>query len=84
MRAEVGPRAVAPDYEPTDPTGKHCKLSELQGPDPIMIVLEPGLMAIGPDGDITSPDMKAAWERGEKDHFYPDRKSSTKVFQEQE
>ena len=34
-----------------------------------------------PDWDITSPEMKAAWERGEKDRF---GKSYAKVFREQE
>ena len=33
-----------------------------------------------PDWDITSPEMKAAWARGEKDRFYPYGKSLAKVF----
>ena len=37
-----------------------------------------------PDWDITSADLKAAWSRGEKDHFYPYGKSYAKVFAEQE
>jgi peroxiredoxin len=37
-----------------------------------------------PDWDITSADLKAAWARGEKDHFYPYGKSYAKVFAEQE
>jgi peroxiredoxin len=37
-----------------------------------------------PDWDITRPDIKAAWERGEKDRFYPYGKSYAKVFGEQE
>jgi len=37
-----------------------------------------------PDLDITSPEMKAAWARGEKDRFYPYGKSLAKVFAEQE
>ena len=37
-----------------------------------------------PDWDITSPEMKAAWERGEKDRFYPYGKSYAEVFAEQE
>jgi hypothetical protein len=37
-----------------------------------------------PDWDITSPEMKAAWERGEKDRFYPYGKTYAKVFGEQE
>jgi hypothetical protein len=37
-----------------------------------------------PDWDIASPEMKAAWERGEKHLFYPYGKSYAKVFGEQE
>src|SRR5437868_1396896 len=37
-----------------------------------------------PDWDITSPEMKAAWQRGEKDRFFPYGKSYAKVFSEQE
>ena len=37
-----------------------------------------------PDWDITRPDFKAAWERGEKDRFYPYGKSFAQVFAEQE
>jgi peroxiredoxin len=198
MRPDIAPGAVFPDYELTDHTGKHRKLSDLQGPDPMIlvlsrgafcpkdrrqaeglielhremevgycrlvtistdnlattneyrtgvgahwtflsdagrkvqkdldiaeytdpthdpmiphtIVLEPGLIVytlyVGywffgrptveelrqdlrvvlqkcrPDWDITSPEMKAAWQRGEKDRFYPYGKSYAKVFGEQE
>jgi len=37
-----------------------------------------------PDWDITNPEMKAAWERGEKNRFYPYGKSYAKIFGEQE
>jgi peroxiredoxin len=37
-----------------------------------------------PDWDIADPSLKAAWERGEKDRFYPYGKSYAKVFAEQE
>jgi hypothetical protein len=37
-----------------------------------------------PDWDITTPEMKAAWARGEKDRVYPYGKSYAKVFGEQE
>jgi peroxiredoxin len=198
MRADIAPGAVFPDYELTDHTGKRRKLSDLQGPDPMIhvlcrggfcpkarrqaeglveldremevgycclvtistdtlmetneyrtgigahraflsdagrkvqkdleiaeytdathdpmiphtIVLEPGLVVfkiysgylyfarstteelrqdlraisrkIRPDWDITRPERKAAWERGEKDCFYPYGKSFAKVFGEQE
>jgi peroxiredoxin len=37
-----------------------------------------------PDWDIASAELKAAWNRGEKDRFYPYGKSYAKVFAEQE
>ena len=36
------------------------------------------------DWDITTPEQKAAWQRGEKDRFYPYGKSYAKVFGEQD
>src|SRR5947209_20092431 len=42
MRADIVAGAVFPDYELTDHTGKHRKLSDLQGPDPMMLVLSSG------------------------------------------
>lgn len=198
MRADIVPGAPFPDYELTDHAGKRRKLSDLQGPDPMIvvlsrgsfcpkdrrqaegllqlhremevgycrlvtistdnlfmtneyrssvgahwpflsdagrtiqkdldiaeytdpthdpmiphvIVLEPGLIVFRiyngywyfgrptmeelrqdlravlkkcrPDWDITAPELKAAWERGEKNRFYPYGKSYAKVFGEQE
>ena len=198
MREDIVAGAVFPDYELTDHTGKHRKLSELQGPDPMIlvlsrggfcpkdrrqgeglvqlhreievgycrlvtistdnlietnefragvdahwpflsdparkvqkdldiveytdpthnpmiphtIVLEPGLIVFKiyngywyfgrptieelrhdlrgvlqkcrPDWDIATPELRAAWERGEKQRFYPYGKSYAKVFAEQE
>jgi peroxiredoxin len=197
MRADIVPGALFPDYELTDHAGKRRKLSDLQGPDPMIlvlsrgsfcpkdrrqaeglvqlhremevgycrlvtistdnlietnenrtavdahwtflsdagriiqrdldiaeytdphhnpmiphtIVLEPGLIVFKiyngywffgrptveelrqdlravlkkcrPDWDITTPEIKAAWARGEKDRFYPYGKSLAKVFSEQ-
>jgi hypothetical protein len=37
-----------------------------------------------PDWDITTPELRAAWERGERDRFYPYGKSYGQVFGEQE
>src|ERR1700681_2251208 len=37
-----------------------------------------------PDWDITSPELKAAWERGEHNRFYPYGKTYGQVFREQE
>jgi len=42
MRSDIVPGAVFPDYELADQTGKHRKLSELQGPDPMIVVLSRG------------------------------------------
>ena len=198
MRADITPGRVFPDYELTDHTGRHRQLSDLQGADPMIlvlsrggfcpkdrrqaeglvelhremevgycrlvtistdnlamtneyrtgvgahwtflsdagrkvqkdiaiaeytdpthdpmvphtIVLEPGLIIFKiylgywyfgrptleelrqdlravsrkcrPDWDITTPETKAAWQRGEKDRFYPYGKSYAEVFAEQE
>ena len=37
-----------------------------------------------PDWDITTPELKADWEKGEHDRFYPYGKTYGQVFQEQE
>jgi hypothetical protein len=42
MRADIAAGAVFPDYELTDHAGKRRKLSDLQGPDPMVLVLSPG------------------------------------------
>jgi peroxiredoxin len=42
MRADIIPGAVFPDYELSDQAGKRRKLSELQGPDPMIVVLSRG------------------------------------------
>ena len=42
MRADITPGAVFPDYDLSDHTGKHQKLSDLQGPDPMIVVLSRG------------------------------------------
>jgi peroxiredoxin len=198
MRADIVPGAKFPDYELSDHTSKRRKLSDLQGPDPMVlvlsrgafcpkdrrqsenlfqlhremevgycrlvtittdnlletnefrtgvgahwtflsdagrvvqkdldiaeytdpshnpmiphtIVLEPGLVVFKiyngywffgrptieelrqdlravlkkcrPDWDISNPELKAAWQRGEKNRFYPYGKSYAQVFSEQE
>ena len=35
MRSDIAPGGVFPDYQLPDHTGKLCKLSELQGDDPL-------------------------------------------------
>jgi len=42
MRSDIVPGAVFPDYELSDHTGKRRKLSELQGQDPMILVLGRG------------------------------------------
>jgi peroxiredoxin len=42
MRADIAPAAVFPNYQLTDHRGKHRKLSDLQGPDPMILVLSRG------------------------------------------
>jgi peroxiredoxin len=42
MRADIVPGAKFPDYELSDHTTKRRKLSELQGPDPMVLVLGRG------------------------------------------
>jgi peroxiredoxin len=42
MREDIIPGAVFPDYELSDHTGKRRKLSELQGSDPLILVLSRG------------------------------------------
>jgi peroxiredoxin len=42
MRPDIVPGAIFPDYELTDHTTKRRKLSELQGPDPLIVVLSRG------------------------------------------
>ena len=42
MRADIVPGAVFPDYELSDHTGKHRRLSELQRGDPLVLMLSRG------------------------------------------
>src|ERR1700690_3049321 len=42
MRSDIVPGAIFPDYELSDPTTKHRKLSELQGQHPMVLVLSRG------------------------------------------
>jgi peroxiredoxin len=42
MRADIIPGAALPDYELSDHTGKRRKLSDLQGQDPMVVVLGRG------------------------------------------
>jgi hypothetical protein len=42
MRADIVGGAVFPDYELSENTGKHRKRSDLQGPDPMILVLSRG------------------------------------------
>ena len=42
MRSDIVPGAIFPDYELTDHTAKRRKLSELQGQNPMVLVLSRG------------------------------------------
>jgi peroxiredoxin len=42
MRGDIVPGAIFPDYELSDHRGKHRKLSDLQGGDPLVLVLSRG------------------------------------------
>jgi len=42
MRSDIVPGAIFPDYELSDHTAKRRKLSELQGQDPMVVVLSRG------------------------------------------
>jgi peroxiredoxin len=42
MRADIAPGAVFPNYELTDHTAKRRSLADLQGPDPMVVVLSRG------------------------------------------
>ena len=42
MRSDIVPGAVFPDYELSDQRGKHRSLSQLQGGDPLVLVLSRG------------------------------------------
>jgi len=42
MRSDIVPGAIFPDYELADHTAKRQKLSELQGPDPMILILSRG------------------------------------------
>lgn len=42
MRADIVPGATFPDYELTDHARQRRKLSELQGDDPMVLVLSRG------------------------------------------
>ncbi len=42
MRADIVPGALFPDYQLPDQTGALRKLSELQGMDPMVLVLSRG------------------------------------------
>lgn len=42
MRADIIPGSIFPDYELPDHTGKRRKLSELQGTDPMVVMLSRG------------------------------------------
>lgn len=63
MRADILAGAVFPDYELTDHTGKHRKLSDLQGPDPMILVLSRGVLPKGPAPALIGPFCQILYAR---------------------
>jgi len=55
MRSDIVPGAVFPDYELSDHTAKRRKLSGLQGPHPMVLVL--GLTSILPNSRAGTADL---------------------------
>jgi peroxiredoxin len=45
--------------------------------------LRAALRACRPDWDLSAPELRAAWARGDKERFYPYGRSLAKVFAEQ-
>jgi len=48
MRADIAPGGIFPDYELTDHTKARRRLSELQGSDPMILMLARPLLPEGP------------------------------------
>jgi hypothetical protein len=93
MRSDMVPGAIFPDSELSDQTAKRRKLSELQGQHPTVLVLaleelRQDLRAVTkkcrPDWDITTPELKAAWQQGRKELFYPYGKTYAQTLGEQD
>ena len=51
--------------------------------DELRLDLRAVLQKCRPDWDISAPELKAAWERGEKQKFYPYGKTQAQVLSEQ-
>ena len=96
MRADMIPGAIFPDFELTDHTAKRRKLSDLQGKfyngywcfgRPTLEELRQDLRAVTkkcrPDWDITTPELKAAWQQGRKELFYPYGKTYVQTLGEE-
>jgi peroxiredoxin len=87
MRPDIVPEAIFPDYELSDHTGKRGTLSELQGQHPMVLVLSRGGFCPKdrrPDWDITTRELKAEWQQGRKELFYPNGKTYAQALGEQE
>ncbi len=93
MRSDMVPGASLPDYELSDHTGKRRKLSEgsttatgsSAGP---LWKIRHDLRAVTkncrPDWDITTPELRAAWQQGRKVLFYPYGKTYAQTLGEQD
>jgi hypothetical protein len=82
MRSDMVPGAIFPDYELSDHTVLEPGLVIHKIYDgywffgrPTVEELRQDLRSVGmkcrPDWDLAKPELKAAWEHGRKDMFYP-------------
>jgi hypothetical protein len=89
MRSDIVAGAIFTEYELFDHTAKRGKLSELQGDHPMVLVLSRGAYCpkergkCRPDWDITTPELRDAWQQGRKELFYPYGKTYTQTLGEQ-
>jgi peroxiredoxin len=85
VRSDIVPGAVFPDYELPDHTTKRRKLSELQGEDPMMLVLSRG--GFCPKERRQHEGLVALHrelEEGRKELFYPYGKTFVQTLAEQD
>jgi len=68
MRSDIVPGAVFPDYELSDHTAKRRKLSELQGQDPMVLILSRGSYC--PE-DLKKFDVPTLILHGDDDQIVP-------------
>ncbi len=65
MRRDIRPGAVFPDYELTDHNWGRPSVEDVRRD------LQELFRKIRPDWDLSADGLREAWERGEKDPFFP-------------